>query len=137
MKVAREKKAPISYAEDEVKKLYKSDLLGNYQQKNIKAAVQTIKELKNKGYKISENKIKTGLLNVVKNTGLLGRWQVIQDNPKIICDSAHNKEGLIYVFEQLKDLPYKILHIVFGTVNDKDLDTILPLFPKNAIYYFL
>ena len=136
LKVAREKNAPISYAEDEVKKKYKTDLLGNYQQKNINAAVQTIKDLKNKGYKISENKIKTGLLNVVKNTGLLGRWQVIQDKPKIICDSAHNKEGLTHVLAQLKDLPYKILHIVFGTVNDKDLDTILPLFPKKAIYYF-
>jgi len=136
LKVAREKKAPISYAEDEIKKIYKTDLLGNYQQKNIKAAVKTIKNLKNRGYKLSENNIKTGLLNVVKNTGLLGRWQVIQDNPKIICDSAHNKEGLTYVLGQLTDLPYKILHIVLGTVNDKDLDTILPLFPKNAIYYF-
>ena len=136
VKVAREKNAPISYAEDEIKKIYKSDLLGNYQQKNIKGAVQTVKDLKNRGYKISENNIKTGLLNVVKNTGLLGRWQVIQDNPKIICDSAHNKEGLTHVLAQLKDLSYKILHIVLGTVNDKDLDTILPLFPKNAIYYF-
>jgi dihydrofolate synthase/folylpolyglutamate synthase len=136
VKVAREKKAPISYAEDEVKNTCKTDLLGNYQQKNSRAAVQTIKDLKNRGFKISENNIKTGLLNVVKNTGLLGRWQVIQDTPKIICDSAHNKEGLIYVLGQLTDLPYKILHIVLGTVNDKDLDTILPLFPKNAIYYF-
>lgn len=136
VKVAREKKAPISYAEDEVKNTYKTDLLGNYQQKNSRAAVQTIKDLKNRGFKISENNIKTGLLNVVKNTGLLGRWQVIQDTPKIICDSAHNKEGLTHVLAQLKDLPYKILHIILGTVNDKDLDTILPLFPKNAIYYF-
>ena len=135
-KIAREKNAPISYAEDDVTKTYKTDLLGNYQQKNSRAAVRTIKDLKNRGYKITENNIKTGLLNIVKNTGLMGRWQVIQDKPKIICDSAHNKEGLTYVLGQLKDLPHKILHIVLGTVNDKDLDTILPLFPKNAIYYF-
>jgi len=136
LKLASERNAPISYAEDEVKKIYQTDLKGNYQQMNIRAAVQTVKILNNSGYKISESNVKTGLLKVVQNTGLLGRWQVIQESPKIICDSAHNKEGLTYVIEQLTDMPYKELHIVLGTVNDKDLDAILPVFPKNAQYYF-
>ena len=135
-KIAQEKNAEISYAEDEVKESYKTDLLGNYQKKNIKAAVQAIKILNIKGYKVLSKHIKTGLLNVVKNTGLLGRWQVIQNDPKIICDTAHNKEGLNYVIDQLTTLSYDKLHIILGVVNDKDLDTILPLFPKNAVYYF-
>ena len=135
-KIAQEKNAEISYAEDEVKESYKTDLLGNYQKKNIKAAVQAIKILNIKGYKVLSKHIKTGLLNVVKNTGLLGRWQVIQNDPKIICDTAHNKEGLNYVIGQLTTLSYDKLHIILGVVNDKDLDTILPLFPKNAVYYF-
>ena len=136
VKIAQEKHAQISYAEDEVKENYKSDLLGNYQKKNLKAAVQAIKILNKKGYKILPKHIKTGLLNVVKNTTILGRWQVIQNDPKIICDTAHNKEGLNYVMDQLTTLPYDKLHIIMGVVNDKDLDTILPLFPKNALYYF-
>ena len=135
-KIAKEKNAQISYAEDEVKQSYKTDLLGNYQKKNIKATVQTIKILNKKGYKVLSKHIKTGLLNVVKNTGLLGRWQVLQNAPKIICDTAHNKEGLNYVIAQLTTLSYDKLHIILGVVNDKDLDTILPLFPKNAMYYF-
>lgn len=135
-KIAQEKNTEISYAEDEVKESYKTDLLGNYQKKNIKAAVQTIKILNKRGYKVLSMHIKTGLLNVVKNTGLLGRWQVLQNTPKIICDTAHNKEGLNYVIGQLTKLSYNKLHIILGVVNDKDLDTILPLFPKNAVYYF-
>ncbi len=113
-----------------------SDLMGNYQQKNSKTAVQTIKILQDLSYSISEESIRNGLLNIVKNTGLLGRWQVLDQNPLIICDTAHNKEGLLLVMEQLQNLHYEKLHIVLGVVNDKDLDTVLPLFPKNAIYYF-
>ncbi|MDH5414884.1 MAG: bifunctional folylpolyglutamate synthase/dihydrofolate synthase, partial [Flavobacteriaceae bacterium] len=135
-KIAKDKNAQMSYAEDEVKESYKTDLLGNYQNMNIKAAVQAIKILNKKGYKVLSKHIKTGLLNVVNNTGLIGRWQVIQNAPKIICDTAHNKEGLNYVIAQLTTLSYDKLHIILGVVNDKDLDTILPLFPKNAVYYF-
>jgi dihydrofolate synthase/folylpolyglutamate synthase len=87
-------------------------------------------------FKISDAHIKSGLLNVVKNTGLHGRWEILQHQPKIICDTAHNKEGLTYVMEQLKDENYQNLHIVFGVVNDKDLNSILPLMPKHATYYF-
>ena len=73
---------------------------------------------------------------MVQNTGLKGRWQVLQLKPKIVCDTAHNKEGLSYIVKQLHEETYQDLHIVFGVVNDKDLETILPLLPKDAYYYF-
>jgi dihydrofolate synthase/folylpolyglutamate synthase len=115
---------------------FESDLKGSYQKKNIKTAVQTISILKQKGYSIAQENIKNGLLNVVKNTGLLGRWQVLQLHPKIICDTGHNKEGLHYIFQQIAAEKFEKLHIVLGVVNDKDLASILPKFPKNAKYYF-
>lgn len=115
---------------------YNSDLKGSYQKNNIKTAVQTINILQQKGFKISEEDIKLGLLNVVKNTGLLGRWQVLQMHPKMICDTGHNKEGLQYIFQQLELEEFEILHFVLGVVNDKDLASILPMFPKKAEYYF-
>ncbi len=135
-KIAQEKKAKITFATDEVLKIYKTDLLGVYQQKNVKAAVHAIKILKYKGYDISDKHIKKGLLKVIPNTGLLGRWQIINKQPLIICDTAHNKEGLTYVLKQLSEIQHETLHIVLGAVNDKDLNTILPLFPINAHYYF-
>ena len=135
-KIASEHKAPIYLAEELVTENYKTDLKGSYQQKNVKTAAQALYILKEKGFVISDENLKSGLLNVVKNTGLLGRWQVLQQKPKAICDTGHNKEGLNYVFKQLKEEKYHNLHLVLGVVNDKDLNSILPLFPKNAIYYF-
>ncbi|WP_298999813.1 folylpolyglutamate synthase/dihydrofolate synthase family protein [uncultured Tenacibaculum sp.] len=125
--------ASIVFASDNPKS-YTTDLLGDYQKHNVTTAVVAIQQLKE--YKVSEENIKNGLLNVVKNTNLKGRWQVLQDNPKVICDTAHNKEGLFYTLEQLKKENYKQLHIVLGVVSDKNLSEILPMFPKNAIYYF-
>lgn len=124
------------YFADETNSNYTSDLKGNYQKHNTKTAVKALIVLSNKSFNISEEHIKAGLQNVVKNTGLKGRWQVLQTQPKIICDTAHNKEGLTYVVAQLAQEHYKKLHIVFGVVNDKDVDSILPLLPKNATYYF-
>lgn len=114
--------------------LYETDLLGNYQSKNVKTAVKALQQLK--GFTISEENIKNGLLNVVKNTNLKGRWQILEEQPKVICDTAHNKEGLIYTLAQLQEEDFEKLHIVLGVVSDKDLTTILPVFPKKAIYYF-
>ena len=125
--------ASIVFASDNPKS-YTTDLLGDYQKHNVTTAVVAIQQLKE--YKVSEENIKNGLLNVVKNTNLKGRWQVLQDNPKVICDTAHNKEGLFYTLEQLKKENYKQLHIVLGVVSDKNLSEILPMFPKNAMYYF-
>ena len=133
---ASKKKAPLSIAEDQITTTLKTDLLGSYQQKNSKTAIQTIAVLNTKGFKITKQQIKKGLLNVVKNTKLLGRWQILAQQPTIICDTAHNKEGLTFVLKQLLEETYKQLHIVLGLVNDKNLENILPMFPKDAQYYF-
>ncbi|MDG3583695.1 bifunctional folylpolyglutamate synthase/dihydrofolate synthase [Galbibacter pacificus] len=131
--VAIEKDAPIFLAE-EIKTDFKSDLLGSYQKKNIKAVIATIERLK--GFTVTQEHIKSGLLNTVKNTGLLGRWQILGGHPKIICDTAHNKEGLSIVISQLLTQNFTQLHLILGFVKDKNLDKILPLFPENAKYYF-
>jgi dihydrofolate synthase/folylpolyglutamate synthase len=125
--------APIYFASD-ASETYISDLVGDYQIQNSKTAVAAIKILK--GYEVSQENIKNGLLNVVKNTNLKGRWQILQEHPKVICDTAHNKEGLAIVLNQLKKEPFKKLHIVLGVVADKKLEAILPLFPGSADYYF-
>lgn len=134
---ATETQSEIYFASDLIAKTPKSDLIGVYQEKNKKTALQAIRILQQQGlFKISEEHITKGFLSVVQNTGLLGRWQILQENPKIICDTAHNKHGLEIVLEQLQKEEFEKLHIVLGAVSDKDLDSILPLFPKNAIYYF-
>jgi dihydrofolate synthase/folylpolyglutamate synthase len=132
--VAARQNAKITFAETKVKARYETSLLGNYQAKNIKGVIAALSELK--GYLIFEKHITDGLLNVVENTGLLGRWQVLQKEPLVICDTAHNREGLYLVVEQLKQQQYENLHLVLGFVKDKDLEAILPLFPKEAKYYF-
>lgn len=133
--IALTKDTNIAFAEEDVVN-YKMDVLGSYQQKNLTTAIRTITELQNANFLIKEDHIIEGLQNVVKNTGLLGRWQILNKKPLTICDTAHNKEGLIYVLKQLLNEQYDQLHIIMGVVNDKNLDYILDLFPKNATYYF-
>ena len=135
-KIALERNASITFAETFNSFQYTSDLKGIYQKKNIKTVLATLKLLQKKGWNISEENIAKGLLNTIKNTGLMGRWQILNENPKVICDTGHNKEGLQLVMEQLATEKYKNLHIVLGVVSDKDLDSVLPLFPKKATYYF-
>ena len=113
-----------------------TDLKGDYQDKNSRTAYVATKELQSLGFNISSENIERGLLTVISNTGLQGRWQQLQLKPKVICDTAHNKEGLTYVMAQLKKESFKKLHIVLGFVSDKKLDTVLPLFPIDATYYF-
>lgn len=113
------------------------DLKGNYQQKNINTALASIQALlDSKSFNISEKAVNEGLQNVIKNTGLIGRWQQIGNNPKIICDTGHNQDGLKNIVAQLEHEQFEKLHVVFGTVNDKDLSLILPLLPEKAVYYF-
>jgi len=126
----------IYFADQLVTNDLKSDLVGNYQKHNIKTVIKTIDVLCNRDFLVTKNQLQNGLLHVVKNTNLKGRWQVLQNQPKIVCDTAHNKEGLIYIAEQLKTEAFDNLHIVFGVVNDKDLSSILHLLPKKATYYF-
>jgi dihydrofolate synthase/folylpolyglutamate synthase len=131
---AKSKNAKILFAEQVIDRQYKSSLQGNYQSKNIKGVVAVLKELK--GFKVKKKHIKRGLKKVIKNTGIMGRWQILGKSPLVICDTAHNKEGLAYIMAQLGQQKFDRLHLVLGFVEDKDLDAILPLFPKNALYYF-
>ena len=114
----------------------RSDLLGNYQEKNIRVVLAVVNELQKLGVKISEKNIETGLMNVHKNTNFIGRWFQFSDNPLTICDTAHNQAGLEMVFSQLNEIP-KFKHIVLGFVNDKKIDEVLRILPENATYYFV
>jgi dihydrofolate synthase/folylpolyglutamate synthase len=133
---AKSTNSEIYFADQSIEAVLESDLKGYYQIHNIKTVMQSVKVLLESGFKISNTELRKGLLNVADNTGLKGRWQVLGTEPNIICDTAHNKEGLTYVMEQLESETFNQLHIVFGVVNDKDLNSILPLLPKSAIYYF-
>jgi len=132
--ISKEKNANLIYASSQ--KEYASDLKGEYQKENINTALTAIKQLKKQGWVISEDDIEHGLLKIADNTQLLGRWQILSSNPQIICDTAHNEEGIKEIAKQLSNSKYKQLHIVFGTVNDKNLDVILDDLPKDAEYYF-
>ena len=132
--IAKEKNSDLVYANKENFREYKTSLYGSYQKRNIKGVLAIIKLLQ--GFTISQEHIRKGLMNVVENTGLLGRWQILHENPKVMCDTAHNSEGLSLVLEQVKLQKFKTLHIVLGFVKEKNLDVILSLFPKDAIYYF-
>ncbi|MBS3771355.1 MAG: bifunctional folylpolyglutamate synthase/dihydrofolate synthase [Bacteroidales bacterium] len=114
----------------------RTDLTGSYQSKNLATALKTIDILNSLDYGLSRKSITDGLAHVKRNTALLGRWHVLQQSPLIICDTAHNEAGLEWNLRELKSMDIQNLHFVLGFVNDKDLDTILPLFPKTASYYF-
>lgn len=133
-KIAVTRRAPMLFADDVITELYETDLLGNYQTKNMKGVLVVLATLNN--FKIANKAKIEGLKNVVRNTGLVGRWQIIGKNPKIICDTAHNAEGLELVVRQLLTEKYANLHIVFGLVKGKDFDSILNLLPTFATYYF-
>ena len=120
--------------EEEV--LVKCDLLGKYQQKNIRTAICALELLKTQGLNISDENIHFGLSEITVETGLLGRWQVLQENPKVICDTGHNAAGIREIIEQIGMTDYRKLNIVFGLVDDKNTDEVLSLMPKEANYYF-
>ena len=116
---------------------YPSLLNGAYQEANKKTVQQSLAVLQDLAeVQVNKEQIRAGFKNVIENTGLQGRWQILGLQPKIIADTAHNAHGLRLVMQQLMELPKDQLHIVLGVVNDKDLKRILPLFPKNATYYF-
>ena len=125
------------YSDDKIAfKNLKVSLSGWYQSKNVVTALAACKILEEKGYYITETGIFKGMESIQETTGIQGRWQVIGHNPRIICDTGHNEDGIKAVVDQIKNTPYEKLHIIFGTVNDKDITTILSLMPKNAEYYF-
>ncbi len=134
---ANDENTPIFFASDLIDTIYPSALLGDYQVHNLKTVLQTIAVLQSQNkFKITENDIRNGFLNVIKNTVLQGRWQKIHENPTVICDTAHNMEGLKIVLNQIQKQKFEKLHVVLGVVNDKNLNEILPLFPNTAQYYF-
>lgn len=112
------------------------ELGGIYQRKNTNTILHALKFLCKQHIIKDIKSIKAGFSNVCKLTGLLGRWQQIGTNPTVICDTGHNVGGWIYISHQLQLQQYKRLHIVFGMVDDKDIDGVMSLLPKNAIYYF-
>ncbi len=113
------------------------DLLGQYQHENIPAVLKAVDLLNEKDYKITEDRLREGMANVVTTTGLLGRWQVIGTNPLTVCDTGHNEDGIKSIVQQLENTAYKQLHFIFGTVGDKDPGKVLALLPKEARYYFV
>jgi dihydrofolate synthase/folylpolyglutamate synthase len=113
-----------------------SDLPGKYQSKNLKSVLVAAQLLSTMGWKLTATKVGKALLNIQKNTGLMGRWECIQTSPKVILDVAHNEHGIQALLEQLSSLHYNKLHIVTGMVKDKDIDAVLNLLPKEAEYYF-
>ena len=136
LKKSKQEQSPIVFAEDVSTPKLELDLLGDYQLKNSQTAYTALSILKKMGWNISKETIQAGLKKVIVNTGLAGRWQILNHSPKIICDTAHNRDGLTFVMKQLSAISCDQLHIVLGFVDDKNLDIILPLFPKNATYYF-
>lgn len=115
---------------------FETDLIGPFQEKNIITGMYAIRLLSENIF-ISSDKLKEFFPDLKSKTGYLGRWQVLGYAPLIITDSAHNEGGLKIIVKELLDLKYKNLHIILGFVNDKDLEPVLSLFPKNAIYYFV
>ena len=154
-KTADEMHAPIFFAEDEqllkgytrtTDGLYDYDtadyphlageLGGLCQLKNTNTLLSAIRQLKRTGYLLTEESVRNGFNHVCELTGLMGRWQKLDSNPTIICDTGHNVGGIQYIVEQLSLQTYEKLHIVIGMVNDKDISGVLKMLPKEAIYYF-
>ena len=158
-KAAKEHKSPIFFADAHYKAIlldsnlkgahYKilrndkiylpdlfTDLTGPYQQKNLQTVLQALEMINTEIVPINEDNLRDALSRVQSLTNMLGRWQLLEQNPLILCDSAHNESGVKLAMEQLESMEWDTLHIVMGMVNDKDTEKILKLFPKNARYYF-
>nr|WP_279343962.1 bifunctional folylpolyglutamate synthase/dihydrofolate synthase [Gramella jeungdoensis] len=133
---SKKMKADLYFAQEFKFAKYHTDLKGEYQKKNLKTVLTSLKLLKEQGWSVSEEAIINGLNNVKLHTGLQGRWDVIREKPKVICDTAHNAEGLKLVMKQLAKEDFQHLHMVLGVVNDKDLTKVLPLLSKEANFYF-
>lgn len=112
------------------------DLQGLYQKLNIAGVIKSVDILNEKGFSITEAQIRNGLAEASTSTGLMGRWQRLQENPTVICDTGHNVDGITQVLEQLNKVERERLHMVIGMVGDKNIDGVLSLLPKDAIYYF-
>lgn len=138
-KRAGEVNAPIYFAEENGREDYPGieyELKGLYQKKNSRTILTALPLLKEAGYRLDEQSVRRGFAHVTELTGLMGRWQKLQDYPTLICDTGHNVGGITYIVEQLKQQAFHNLHIIIGMVNDKDIQGVLALLPEDAIYYF-
>lgn len=112
------------------------ELGGICQEKNTATILEAVKELHRQGYAVSNHAINEGFAHVCELTGLRGRWQKLSESPLTICDTGHNVGGMQYIVRQLTGTPHYTLHIIIGMVNDKDVNTVLSMLPKEAVYYF-
>ncbi len=126
----------IPFQSAAVQETYPSPLIGIFQNENKSTAFFALKTLQQTIPAITDSAIEEGFKNVIQNTGLLGRFQTLSENPKTIVDVGHNEDGLNLIFAEIQKLSFQKLHIVLGMVNDKDIENILELFPKTAQYYF-
>lgn len=110
-------------------------LMGNYQQKNLTTVICAIDLLRER-FNLTEDVIRDGIARVIRNTHLMGRWQILNKDPLTIADTGHNPAGISEVVRQLAEMSYSRLHFVLGMVNDKDIDSVLQMLPRNCEYYF-
>ena len=128
--------AEINGLQDSSKKSLKVNLLGRYQAHNLTTALVALNELKKRNWSISEEALQGGLENIRKLTGFSGRMQILGSSPTVLVDSAHNREGMKMLIEEISFFPHKNLHVILATVNDKNPENILSLLPKKGDYYF-
>lgn len=136
LQAAREKNAPIHFSEERQECLYEMPLTGNYQILNQSTVLKTVEVLRGLNVRISRKALIKGFRNVLTNTNLQGRWQCLQESPKIICDTGHNEDGIRCLTKQLARESYKNLHLVLGFVQGKEILKLLSYFPAEAHYYF-
>lgn len=133
--IALQLDAPIAFADQQFPMdVPPSSLKGKYQHENFQTVLISIDQLRQGRWDISDEHIALGFQKVMENTGLRGRWEVIQENPRVICDVGHNKEGIAYIVEQLASERSGTLHLILGFVEDKNVRELLSMFPKDAEY---
>jgi dihydrofolate synthase/folylpolyglutamate synthase len=128
--------APLTLVDQTALLPYPSELVGPHQERNARTALAALNTLREQGWNISDEALAQGFANVLRNTGLRGRWEVLSMEPLTIADVAHNVDGILAVRTLLDGTPHEHLHIVLGMVNDKDLGRVLAELPKKATYYF-
>jgi dihydrofolate synthase/folylpolyglutamate synthase len=128
--------APIHWAEEMQIPMRKTDLIGEFQRENVRTAGAVIAVARELGWKLPEEAVQNGFERVQSTTGLRGRWEKLNDTPLAIADSGHNADGIKAVLHELEKTPFEKLHWILGMVNDKDVDQILKMLPRDAEYYF-
>ena len=133
---AKETGSPLSFADQGNYPGIEPCSAGDWQKRNLKTALAAINALIKTGFNISEDQIRSGIENTLSNTGLLGRWQILQNKPLAICDIGHNRDGVREVLKMIDQTPHQALHFVLGLVADKNAEPVLELLPESATYYF-